>query len=51
VFTEKSFEEIERVHDKFIVEKIKEHYEAHPEERSALIDNSSKEKEAESSSE
>ena len=51
VFTEKSFEEIERVHDEFIVEKIREYYEAHPEERAALIDNSSKEREAENSSE
>ena len=47
VFTEKSFEEIERVHDEFIVEKIKEYYEEHPEERSTLIKDSNKEMEAE----
>jgi hypothetical protein len=46
VFTEKSFEEIERLHDEFIARKIREHYEAHPEERAALINSSNKETEA-----
>jgi hypothetical protein len=36
VFTEKSFEEIERLHDEFVTRKIREYYEAHPEEREAL---------------
>ena len=37
VFTEKSFEEFERLQDEFIARKIKEYYDAHPEEREALI--------------
>jgi hypothetical protein len=37
VFTEKSFEEIERLHDEFVTRKIREYYEAHPEERAAFI--------------
>jgi hypothetical protein len=37
VFTEKSFEEFERLHDEFVSQKIKEYYDAHPEEREALI--------------
>ena len=37
VFTEKSFEEFERLHDEFVSRKIKEYYDAHPEEREALI--------------
>ncbi len=36
VFTEKSFEEFERLHDELIARKIREYYEAHPEERIAL---------------
>ena len=37
VFTEKSFEEFERFHDEFVARKIREYYEAHPEERAAFI--------------
>lgn len=37
IFTEKSYEEYERLHDKFLSRKIKEYYDAHPEEREALI--------------
>jgi hypothetical protein len=37
VFTEKSFEDIERLHDEFIARKIREYYEAHPKEREALL--------------
>ncbi len=37
VFTEKSFEDFKRSHDEFIARKIREYYEAHPEERTALI--------------
>jgi hypothetical protein len=37
VFTEKSFEEFERLHDEFVSRKIKEYYDAHPEEREALV--------------
>ncbi len=37
VFNEKSFEEFERLHDEFLARKIREYYEAHPEEREALI--------------
>jgi hypothetical protein len=36
VFSEKSFEEFERLHDEFTVRKIREYFEAHPEEREAL---------------
>jgi hypothetical protein len=43
VFTEKSFEEIERLRDEFIAQKIREHFETHPEERTALINRSNKE--------
>ena len=43
VFTEKSFEKYERLHDEFIARTIREHYEAHPEERMALINSSNKE--------
>jgi hypothetical protein len=42
VFTEKSFEEFERLHDEFIAGKIREYYEAHPTEREALISSSNK---------
>jgi hypothetical protein len=42
VFTEKSFEEIERLHDEFIAKKIGEYYDAHPVERAALINGSDK---------
>jgi len=45
VFTEKSFEEFERLHDEFIARKIREYFEAHPEERTALINSSDKEME------
>ena len=37
VFTEKSFEEFEGFHDEFVASKIREYYEAHPEERAAFI--------------
>jgi hypothetical protein len=37
VFTEKSFEMFERLHDEFVSRKIKEYYDAHPEERQALV--------------
>ena len=37
VFTKKSFEEYERLHDEFVARKIREYYESHPEEREALI--------------
>jgi hypothetical protein len=37
IFTEKSFEEFERFHDEFVASKIREYYEAHPEEREVLI--------------
>lgn len=37
VFTEKSFEEFERFHDEFVAGKIREYFEAHPEEQAALI--------------
>jgi hypothetical protein len=43
VFTEKSFEEFEQLHDEFIARKIREYFEAHPDERSALINSSNKE--------
>jgi hypothetical protein len=43
VFTEKSFEEIERLHDEFVARKIREYFEAHPEKRTALINSSNKE--------
>jgi len=36
VFTEKSFGEIERFQDEFVARKIREYYDAHPEEREAL---------------
>ena len=42
VFTEKSFEEFERFHDEFVARKIREYYEAHPEEREALINSLNK---------
>jgi hypothetical protein len=44
VFTEKSFEEFERFHDEFVARKIREYYEAHPEERAALINGLNKKK-------
>jgi hypothetical protein len=43
VFTEKSFEEFEGFHDEFIARKIREYFEAHPEESTALNNNSNKE--------
>jgi hypothetical protein len=42
VFTEKSFEEFERLHDEFLSRKIGEYYDAHPTEREALINGLSK---------
>jgi hypothetical protein len=36
VFSDKSFEEFERLHDEFIARKIREYFESHPEEREAL---------------
>jgi hypothetical protein len=46
VFTEESFEEIERLHDEYTASKIAEYFDAHPEEREALINNSAKKEEA-----
>ena len=37
IFTEKSFEEFERIRDEFVARKIREYYELHPEEREASI--------------
>ncbi len=37
VFTEKSFEEIERLHDEMVTPKIREYFEAHQEEQESLI--------------
>lgn len=37
VFSEKSFQEIERLQDELLASKIKEYYDAHPAEREALI--------------
>jgi len=51
VFTEKSFKEYERLHDEFIARTIREHFEAHPEERTALINSSSEKMEAAKKSE
>jgi hypothetical protein len=51
VFSEKSFEEIEKLHDEHIARKIKEYFDAHPEEQIALINSLKKEKEAENKSE
>jgi hypothetical protein len=45
VFSEKSFEEFERLHDEFTARKIREYFEAHPEEQTALINSSDKEME------
>jgi hypothetical protein len=45
VFTEKSFEEFERLHDEFVTSKIREYYEAHPEKRAAFIQGLNKEME------
>lgn len=42
VFSEKSFEEIERLNDKVLASKIKEYYDAHPAAREALINGLSK---------
>jgi len=42
VFSEKSFEEIERLHDEFVARKISEYYDSHPLERAALINGSNK---------
>jgi hypothetical protein len=42
VFTEKSFEEIERLQDECLSRKIKEYYDMHPMEREALINSSNK---------
>lgn len=36
VFTEKSFEEYERIHDEFMASRIKEYFDAHPEEKPPL---------------
>jgi hypothetical protein len=47
VFTEKSFEEFERLHDEFLARKVKEYYDAHPEEWTALINGSNKQIERE----
>ena len=46
VFSEKSFEEIKRLHDESIAQKIKEYFEPHPEKQTALINSSNKEKKA-----
>ncbi len=43
VFTEKSFEEFERLHDEFVARRIREYYDAHPEEREALLNDLNKE--------
>jgi hypothetical protein len=51
VFAEKSFEEFERLHDEFVSRKIKEYYEAHPEEREALINGLNKKIEEQKKSE
>jgi hypothetical protein len=51
VFSEKSFEEVERLHDEFTARKIKEYFEAHPEEQNALINSSNKKIEAAEKSE
>jgi hypothetical protein len=51
VFTEKSFEEFERLHDEFTARKIREYFEAHPEERTALTNSLNKELGAEKKSE
>jgi uncharacterized protein (DUF2225 family) len=45
VFTDKSFEEIERLQDEFLARRIKEYYDAHPMEREALTSSSNKEME------
>jgi hypothetical protein len=42
VFSEKSFEEFERLHDEFLARKMKEYYDAHPLEREALFHGLSK---------
>jgi hypothetical protein len=36
-FSEKSFEEFERLHDEFVARKIREYYEGYPQEREALM--------------
>jgi len=51
VFSEKSFEEIERLNDKLSAEKIKEYYDLHPEKRVELINSSNRVLEAEKKSE
>jgi hypothetical protein len=51
VFTEKSFEEIERLQDECLSRKIKEYYDMHPMEREALINSSNKKLEDEKSNE
>ncbi len=51
VFSEKSYEEIERLQDEFLASKIKEYYDAHPAERDALINSSKKILEAKKNSE
>ncbi len=43
VFTRKSFEEFERLHDEFVSRKIREYYEGHPEEQEALLNGLNKE--------
>ncbi len=47
VFTEKSFEEIERLQDECLAKKIGEYYDAHPMEREALLKDSNKKLEEE----
>ncbi len=42
VFTEKSYEKYERLHDELLASKIREYYEAHPEEKKAIIQNMKK---------
>jgi hypothetical protein len=37
VFTEKSFEKIEQLNDELVSRKIKEYYDAHPEEREVIL--------------
>ena len=46
VFTEKSFEELERLHDELTAQRIREYFEAHPEEQNALIESLNREMEA-----
>jgi hypothetical protein len=51
VFTEKSFEEFEQLQDEFTARRIREYFEAHPEERIALTNKFKQEMEATKKSE